>query len=168
MVGPGTDSLSYQVIYDVRHAMPNGWFLSLVFLLVFVAGVALYRGAPSFRSSRPGLVGLGLMLMGGAGVLFALGTTIIPYVGMRLHVSRGQYRVVEGIVRDFHAGDSGDHREESWALQTPSGLLRYTYAPSVLEAGYNQTSPHGGQVRNGAQLRLFDVDGRIAHLEIVR
>jgi hypothetical protein len=168
MVGPGADSLSYQVIYDVRHAMPNTWFLSLAFLLVFMAGLALYRRASSFRSSRPGLVGLGLMLMGGAWVLFAIGATIIPYVGMRLHLSRGQYRVAEGIVHDFQAGASGDHREESWTLQTPSGVVRYAYSPSLLEAGYNQTAPRGGQIRNGVQVRLFDVDGRIARLEIVR
>ena len=168
MVGLRSDTLSYQLVYDVRHAMPNAWALTLVFLFVFVAGFILYRRAPSFKSPRPGLIAPLLMLLGGAWTLFAIGATIIPYVGMRLHVARGTYRIAEGIVRDFHAGDSGDHRAESWTLDTPSGPQQYSYTPSILEAGYNQTAPHGGQIRDGVRVRLLDVGGRIAQLEIQR
>ena len=162
------DSLTYHVIYDVRQAMPNAWWLPLIPLAIALGGFLFYRHAHSFDSSHAGLFGLAVLFIGSVGTLIAITGTIIPYLDMRHDVSRGHYRVVEGIVCEFVPGDSGDHRRESWAIQTATGSVGYTYSPAMLDAGYNRTAPHGGRVANGLRVRVFDVDGRIARLEIAQ
>jgi hypothetical protein len=162
------DSLTYQVIYDVRHALPNAWWLPLISLAIAVGGFLLYRRAGTFDSPRAGLFGLGVLLVGSVGTLITITGTIVPYFAMRYDVSQGHYRVVEGTVREFVPGDPGGHRWESWAIQTPTGPVFYAYSPSLLAAGYNQTAPYGGRVANGLRVRVFDVDGCIARLEVAQ
>ena len=78
----------------------------------------------------------------------------------------GHYQVYEGVVADFVPGDVGDHRPETWTLRTPSGSFTYSYSPSILTAGYDQTAANGGLIANGVHLRVRDVGGSIARLEI--
>ena len=106
-------------------------------------------------------------LSGGFAALFVVAGTALPYVGLRLLLARGQYRLVEGVVRDFVPGDAGDHRAESWTLESSAGSFHYSYNPAIIgEGGYDQTAAHGGQVREGKHVRVLDVNGRIARLEI--
>jgi len=163
-----TDSLTYRVVYDVRHAMPNVWWLIVIPLVLGPVGYGIYRQAHRFDSSKPGFVGLFLMFMAGLGTLFVIGGSLLPYLGMRSHLARGAYRVREGTVRNFVPGDAGDHRSESWVLQSVSDSVNYSYSPSIVDAGYDQTAPHGGQVREGTRVRVWEVGGRIARLEIAQ
>jgi hypothetical protein len=163
-----TDSLTFRVVYDVRHAMPNAWGLIIIPLVLGPVGYGIYKQARRFESSKTGFVGLFLVFMAGLVALFVIGGSLLPYLGLRSHVTRGAYRVIEGTVRSFVAGDAGDHRSESWVLQSSSDSIRYSYSPSIIDAGYDQTVPHGGQVREGVRLRVWDVGGRIARLEIAQ
>jgi hypothetical protein len=160
------DSVTYHLIYDVRQALPNAWWLPLFTLLVAFGGFAFYRSTRSSDSTGASIFALGVLVIGSLGTLVAVTGTIIPYFDMRRDVSRGQYRVVEGIVREFVPGDAGDHRSESWTVMTATGPVCFSYSPSLLDAGYNQTAPHGGRIAGGVRVRVFDVDGRIARLEI--
>lgn len=166
MGSPFTDTLAYRVVYDVRHAMPNVWWLIAILLVLGSAGYAIYREAHRFDSSKAGFIGLTLMVIGGVGTLAVIGGSVVPYVGMRLRVADGSYRVVEGTVRRFQPGDIGDHRSESWVLESASGSVSYSYSPSIVVAGYDQTAPHGVQVREGLHARVWDMNGRIARLEL--
>jgi hypothetical protein len=163
-----TDSLTYRVVYDIRHAMPNDWWLIMISLVLGPVGYGIYRQAHRFESSKTGFVGLFLVFMAGLVALFVMGGSLLPYLGLRSHVARGAYRVIEGTVRSFVPGDPGDHRSESWVLQSWSDSIRYSYSPSIVGAGYDQTAPHGGQVREGVRVRVWDVGGRIARLEIAQ
>jgi hypothetical protein len=155
--------VNYRVVYDVRHAMPNSWWLILIPLILAPAGYAIFREAHRFEEPKAGIFGLGLMFMAGLGVLFVVGGSVIPYLGMRSRVLRGAYRIVEGTVRDFVPG--GAHQSESWVLESDSTVDSYSYSPSIVDAGYDQTAPDGGEVREGLRVRVWDVDGRIARLE---
>jgi hypothetical protein len=87
-------------------------------------------------------------------------------LGAWFRVSRGHYVTVEGTVEDFIAGDSGDHRPETWSVRDSKGLHRYSYSPSRGFVGFTQTQAHGGPMRSGLRVRVADVDGLIARLEI--
>ena len=50
--------LTYRVVYDVRHAMPNVWWLIMISLVLGPVGYGIYRQAHRFESSKTGFVGL--------------------------------------------------------------------------------------------------------------
>ncbi len=74
---------------------------------------------------------------------------------------RGEYRVVEGEVHSFiPATDWGAF--ESFMV----GDHRYEYSDSWVVPGYHRTSANGGVIRSGLRVRIADVDGQIAKLEV--
>ena len=166
-----SDSSAFRVLYDVRHSFPETFFVGFAPLAVLVLGIVIYRqrgvvarfGGGAYRVA---LFGIGAMVIGGLGTLFLMLGTLIPDLGLRLAVSRGRYQVHEGIVTDFVPGDAGDHRSESWTVKTASDAFSFSYSPSILEPGYNQTAAHEGQIANGLYVRVWEVDGRIARLEV--
>jgi hypothetical protein len=166
-----SDSSAFRVVYDVRHAFPETFFVGFLPLAVLVLGIVIYRQravVARFGGSaeRIALFGIGAMVIGGAGALFLMLGTVVPDLGLRLAVSRGRYDVREGTVTDFVSGDAGDHRSESWTVRTASNAFSFSYSPSILEPGYNKTAAHGGQIANGLHVRVWEVDGRIARLEV--
>jgi hypothetical protein len=44
----------------------------------------------------------------------------------------------------------------------------YSYSDYVVVAGFNNTQSHGGPIRNGLRVRIADIDGQIARLEVAR
>jgi hypothetical protein len=44
----------------------------------------------------------------------------------------------------------------------------YRYSDSVVTAGFNNTQPHGGPIREGMTVRITNFGGQIARLEIAR
>jgi hypothetical protein len=155
------------MIYDVRSSLPEAIGITVIPLAFIGIGVFLYRNAHLFNTSRAGFFALGLMFIGGLATLFVVAGSILPYIGLRLQLSRGNYRIVQGTVTDFVPGDLGGHQPESWSLQTSSGMFHYVYNPSVIGVGgYDQTAGRGGVVRGGLRVRVLDVGGRIARLEV--
>ena len=163
------DSATFQLIYDIRQAFPAELRIAVIPVLFLLLGIVLYRIADRFETSRVGFIGLACMIVGGLATLYFVAEILIPTVGLRIHLARGEYRVLEGRVRSFVPGDPGDHHAESWSLVTSAGTYQYSYNPAVVGGGgYAQTAPHGGQIREGARVRVTDVGGRIARLEIAR
>jgi hypothetical protein len=165
------DSVHYRVLYDVRHSFPDTAFAAFVPLIFVLIGFLVYRqraviaryGGSSLRVS---FFGLAAMVIGGAGTLFLVVGTVFPDIGLRIALADGHYQVHEGIVANFVPGDSGDHRSESWSLDTGTESFSYSYSPSILEPGYNLTAAHGGQIANGLRVRVWNVGGNIARLEV--
>jgi hypothetical protein len=163
------DSVQFRVVYDVRHSFPDTAFAAFVPLIVVVIGFVVYRqrnvvarfGGSSLHVS---LFALAAMLIGGAGALFLLVGTILPDIGLRIALADGHYQVHEGLVSDFVPGDG--HRPERWILRTPDSSFSYSYSPPILKPGYNKIAPEGGYISNGLHVRLWDVGGDIARLEV--
>ena len=158
----------YRVVYDVRQAWPNGLWIIFPFGSVAGIGAWLARDQAKNEDSDPKLwlMALGALGVGGCGVLFILGFSVLPYFAMRISVAHGDYEIREGVVHNFVPGDPGAHQQECWVLHTTKGDFAYAYSPSLIDAGYEQTAADGGRVSEGAHVRVFDVRGRIAHLEV--
>ena len=164
-----TDSM--YVVYDVRHSFPETVLIALIPLALFAFGYFLYRqrgivarfGGSSIRLS---LFAFWIMLIGGGGALILVVGTIFPDIGLRIALSRGHYQLREGIVTNFVPGDPGDHQPETWTLHATGTDFSYSYSPSILAPGYSRTAAHGGLIRNGLRVRVWDVGGDIARLEI--
>jgi hypothetical protein len=87
---------------------------------------------------------------------------------LRAALRGGGYTTVEGVVHDFVA--PGDERLPRRQLLVESGPEAhwYPYALSRLSPGYRRPSPRGGGLRDGARVRIADVGGVIARLEVAR
>ena len=163
------DSVQFRAVYDVRHSFPDTALAAFIPLIFVVIGFVLYRQRSAVArfggsSLHVSLFGIAAMLIGGAGALFLLVGTILPDIGLRIALAGGRYQVHEGTVSDFVPGDG--HRPETWILRTPDSSFSYSYSPPILEPGYNKIAPEGGYIRNGLHVRLWDVGGNIARLEV--
>lgn len=85
------------------------------------------------------------------------------YRALRGALERGDYRIVEGVVDRFvPAAQWGSW--ESFVV----GNHEYEYSDSWLVPGYHRTASNGGLIRSGLRIRIADVDGQIARLEVQR
>jgi len=158
----------YQVIYDVRTSFPEGWDPLIVLVPALLIGAWIYRqhrAGMSAGDRRALVVGCVVMFCSSFGTLFVVTSNLLPYMALRVRLHTGAYLVLEGTVTNYRSGNRGT-RLESWTLQTPSGAHEYAYSISVLGGGYDGTADRGDLLANGASVRVFDVDGRIARLEV--
>lgn len=166
-------SVRYVTVYDVRTVQPANWPLAaamaaaaICFLILLVLGRrGLLAHLPAGQLSR-----VKATLLGGGGfvllVLLAAGSVANEYLGarrLRSRLASGKYERVEGQVTHFVRGDRGGHRDESWTVVSRGKEYRYRYSHSKGGPGFRASA---GPVRGGARVRIADVDGHIARLEI--
>ncbi|HEY9516828.1 MAG TPA: hypothetical protein VIQ74_14215 [Gemmatimonadaceae bacterium] len=85
------------------------------------------------------------------------------YRDLRGALERGEYQVVEGVVDRFVPATEWG----SWESFVVSDH-RYEYSDPWVVPGYHRTASNGGVIRNGLHVRIADVDGEIARLEVPR
>jgi len=77
---------------------------------------------------------------------------------------RGEGRVVEGVVRDFHPLTTVWQRPASESFSLDGETVRY---PLVAEGcGFHRTVVEGGPIREGMRVRLLRWNGEILRVEI--
>lgn len=164
--------MEYRVVYDVTTEGPAVWFPAGG--LVFVAiGVLLWRFRDQmiggwhgpFRS-RPGW----RKAFAGVFLGFSVVWTVIASIGVlgshfaaKRTLSRGGAAVVEGIVQDFHPMPYAGHDTERF---TVSGV-RFAYSDYIVGPGFNNTSSHGGPIREGVAVRIH-YSGSREHATILK
>lgn len=75
----------------------------------------------------------------------------------------GAYTVVEGPITGFVRGDSWARRPERFSIASNGRRYTYEYSRSRSVPGFHESQ---GPVREGMHLRIADVDGYIARLEV--
>ena len=165
------DSIPYYTVFDVRNGYPR-WTAEIVFAAVAVAIVIVLacnlRGW--IRMPRPVRSGLMLMLLFLALVLLPVHVAAHrDFAAMRDAVREGRFTVVEGRVEDFQPPRrTTGYRmsRETFKVYSHHQTFRYSYMESELAPGFNAPSDRDGPIREGLRVRIADVDGRIARLEI--
>lgn len=156
-------------MYDAAMVRLPGWPLAAAGLVVALAGWLLGLMAPASRRSARGALALRVtrvsMLLLGAGWSIFIGVALLAQ-HMRLQgaLREGAFTVVEGVVHDRPGGASG---EQHWMVDTEEGAHWYRYERSPLAAGYIRRGPGTGGVANGTRVRIAEVGGRVARLEVV-
>jgi hypothetical protein len=146
-----------QLVFDARaagfHPDPNP-----LFALIFVAAGLFWIRYGDRRRERL----VGASVAAGASLLFVTVAAYEyrDYSRIVRALRDGRCVVSEGTVEDFIPGAA--HRAESFRV----GSRRFEYAPFEESAGYRRTQPQGGVIRLGLRVRICDVDGAIARLEI--
>ena len=160
----------YTVVVDARNAGLPGWE-TIPIALLFVALAYVKRQLPSSKPRAPALA----WFFRNALLIFACTVAagdILATVGSNLRVryrlNHDDYTVVEGVVSDFVPGDWIGHRHELWRVRSGDKDYWYTYSKSIITSGFRQTQEEGGPIHNGVHVRIADMDGLIARLEVAR
>lgn len=159
--------MQYKLVYDAAAAGYTDWWFPAIGLgIAVIIAISVYtkRRDPGLNL-RIALAALGLVLLLGWIQVFGL-QTFRSFRGMRNALENGSYTVVEGVVENFVPSDAGDHTEERWQVTSNGTVHEYHYVRSRLTPGFRQTAVHGGPIRSGLRVRIADVDGYIARLEI--
>ena len=159
-----SDNIVYQTVFDTARQGFHTWKASALGLPFMAGGVYMAWLVRRF-SAQPAQRRVGT-LVAVAVILLGMGISVTVFVGLRAEyrelcsaLESGRYEVVEGIVSDFTAKGPGSHPPESWSV----GGHRYTFY-SAITSGFDQS----GQVHPGGRVRIADVRGRIARLEMTR
>jgi|WetSurMetagenome_2_1015567.scaffolds.fasta_scaffold73505_1 hypothetical protein len=159
--------MHYEVVFDAAQASYRDGYLCL--LLLFPAAAIVWivadRRAPSSKRTLLRRV-FPYIAAGFTGFLAIGGITLSWYNAweFRARLSGGQYEVVEGVVTEFSPMPWEGHKPESFVVNG----RRYEYSDFEDQPGFHNAQSHGGPIRSGLWVRIADIDGQIARLEIAR
>ena len=98
-------------------------------------------------------------------LLWVLGSfigTFAEYWNCSHALASGKASYVEGTVDNFVPMPYQGHANESFTVKG----VPFSYSDYGVEAGFNQTSSHGGPIRQGLPVRIWYVGNEIVKLEI--
>lgn len=168
------DSVHYRVLFDagrggfdVRHTLIAASACACVVALAVlwprrlseVAGGLLGREMTSAeaRALAVGIGGLGVFL-----ALLIASLQYSRYEALRHALQQHRYVTVEGVVSSYVQGDSTRNIPESFNV----GGHRYAFRAGSVTDGYKGTFSARSGIRNGVLVRIADVDGIVARLEV--
>ena len=159
----------YTTVFDVTQTGYRHWSFT-AFGLIFVAvGLALptlirigiFRKPPNWMQKWFPRVFLGFA------IFLTLTCFITTYTDYRRAVSairNNRAHVIEGIVTDFKPMPYTGHAMESFVVQG----IRFEYSDHVITGGFNNTSSHGGPIREGLPVKIWYLGREILRLDIKR
>jgi hypothetical protein len=160
---------TYQVLFDVAAEGYSTWRFAVTPALVGIAMgcLSIWHRVVFSRVGRPGprfyaaVTGVAAIVVSCFAVRLAVDTRE-EYEMLSEALRRGNYRVVEGRVTDFVAGGAGGHGAERFRV----GKFQFVYSASSITSAFHRTRPYGGPIRDGLLVRIADVKGLIARLEV--
>lgn len=161
--------MEYETVFDVTQGGFRQWSFSafgLIFIVVGLAAPTLIRHGV-IRKPSPWMEKWFPRLFLGFALFWTLTSFISTYSDYRgaidaMHTNRA--KVVEGIVTKFKPMAYTGHGMESFVVHG----VRFQYSDYVITAGFNNTSSHGGPVREGLPVRIWYLDGEILRLDIAK
>lgn len=157
----------YQVVFETTQRGICDWQSVAMGLVGMGAGVAMWRfnlgaslGArPQARWFAPVFVWFSTIWT----LVVGVGTARSRYSARRA-LETGDCRVVEGAVHNFVPVPQNGKGYEQF---TVAGH-QFSYAEYIMTPGFNQTTLHGGPIRQGLRVRICYRDEDILRLEVAR
>ncbi len=158
--------MRYIVVFDVVQVGFKEWlYPSFGFLFIVIGiGMLIYKSQNPAKDStlRSRIFPYAFTLFACFWTATSFWSTYSDYRHLRDALLNGQYVVVEGTITNFVPMPWGGHAKEKFNVNSH----HYEYSNFAANAGFNQTQAYGGPLREGLHVRIADVDGQIARLEI--
>jgi hypothetical protein len=155
-------AITYRLIYDAGAAgfHTRRWtMIGLIFVAIGVIGTSMIWRV---RTPRARVFGRSFALawtLGSASLTAALHHAIRTQHRMLVDaLATHRYQLVEGVVDDYTPEGVGGHPVESWSVTGH----HYMLSSNVVSSGFSEV----GRVRLGQQVRIADVNGTIARIEV--
>jgi len=158
--------MKYRLVFDVIQEGYRNWTFIIPGLLFIAIGIGMLIHRWKFPAKDTKFIAR-IFPYFWTGFAFFWTTTSFwatysDYYTLKKALLNGKYEVVEGTVTDFVPMPSGGHAMEHFNVNGH----HYEYSNFNVIAGFNQTQAHGGPLHGGMNVRIADVDGQIARLEI--
>ena len=167
---PVISSLAYEVVYDASRLGFPGWPVAALGVAVAAIGAGLGAYARRRQNAGPMVraIATSAIIFGASWALLVGGGLFAQHAQLRDALGEGSYVRIEGIVHDQPSGSSRDQTGPSWVVESGEVAHWYRYDRSPLSVGYRRAAPGTGGLTNGARVRIADVGGRIARVEVER
>ena len=156
--------MTYQVVFDAaEHGYRTWWFTLPGAFAIAIAGVlpAIARRKLSVRDRRAAPVAaLVLIVVGLTWIIYNYEITHHEYLELVNGLRTNQFNTVEGRVTDFVPEGPDGHPDEHWSVRGH----RYEISSGRVTSAFNTP----GIVRSGDSVRIADIGGVIARLEVIR
>ena len=165
------ETVAYEVIYDAARLRFPAWPVASVGLAVAALGVGLgaYLRRRAVTSAVARTVVSSAIIFGVSWALLVGGGLYAQHDQLRQALREGSYVRVEGLVYDRPPGASKDVEGPSWVVEAANQVAHwYRYDGSPLVVGYRRNGPGTGGIKDGSRVRIADIGGRIARLEVQR
>lgn len=158
--------MQYHVVFDAAQNGYRYWWFPAIGIAMFIFGYVNFQlQKKRLESKNPRFFRYSTRFFFG----FALFWTVIALIGtlyssikLRNALNSNHYTLVQGRVTQFVPMPYGGHAQESFVVDGH----RYQYSDYEVSSSFNNTQSHGGPIKEGLQVRIADVDGKIARLEI--
>ena len=159
----------YYLIFDATAQGYTTWRAAILPACIAVVGAVLSMSAPFLVSpdDRKGMRFYRALTrtVGSLGLVACvamLAYTRRSYNALSDSLRDRTFRVVEGEVMDFVPQGPDGHPIEKFRI----GNVWFSYSESDISSAFHQTAAQGGPIRSRLRVRIADVDGAIARLEI--
>jgi hypothetical protein len=157
----------YYTVFDVTQAGFKSWEFSAFGLIFIVVGVAMptliKKGI--FRTQRPWMEKWFPRFFLGFAILWTLGSFITTFAEYRSAIGvmrSNRAEVVEGAVTQFKPMPYSGHVNESFVVNG----VKFEYSDYGITAGFNNTTSHGGPIREGLPVKIWHLHGEILRLDV--
>jgi len=154
------------VAFSVLDSGYKAWFFPAFGLVgcifAFVVCLLISKGRPNETSESKGCF---IAFMVGLFALWTVGAfafTFADYLKARETLTSGNAAYVEGVVQNFVPMPVQGHATESFTVNG----VPFNYSDYIVTAGFNNTSTHGGPIRQGLFVRIWYTGNEILKLEI--
>ncbi|MGO9485058.1 MAG: hypothetical protein ACLPX9_10815 [Rhodomicrobium sp.] len=161
--------MTYRTVFDVSElAPPVLWPLMGVALSAIAVFIVFIPNKYWNTAEEYGLVFPGRRYLRAVALLVLIGSAIsavwltYEYVRMKYMIVHGHYNVVEGIVENFRPMPFSGHSVESFDVNG----VHFSYSDYKFSQGFNNTSSHGGPIRQGLHVKIAYMGNTIIKLEI--
>ena len=162
--------MTNEVVYDAAQLAFPAWPVALVGLAVAAAGIGLgaYLRQRKINSAVARTAVTSAVIFGVSWTLLVGGGLYTQHNQLRRELAEGSFVRVEGVVYDNPpANKLEDAQGESWVVEVGKVAHWYRYDSSPLSVGYRRAGPGTGGLRDGTKVRLADIGGRIARVEVL-
>lgn len=159
--------MDYQVVFDITSAGYKSWSfdaLGIICIVIGGCGVAINRKLLRGERNSPGTGKLPAFIVLGFAAVWTLFSfdSYRDYRSLVAAVETGAARVAEGGVSNFTPMPVTGHAMEKFCV----GDACFEYSDFVVTNGFNNTSSHGGPIRDGRPVRITYVGNSIVKLEV--
>jgi hypothetical protein len=155
--------VEYTVIFEVNQNGYLYWGFFALGLIFIVIGSGLFLFRRKLPSTTPKFVPYAFLG-------FSLFLTMFAFAGAvggsasAYALREGNCGVVTGEVTQFHPMPETGHDKESFVVDG----RRFEYSDFIVSPGFNNTSSHGGPIREGLKVRIHHSGNDILRLEIAK
>jgi hypothetical protein len=161
------NNVGFHTVFDASTTGWRYWWFPAIGLIFVMIGVAmpLMIRTGAFRS-KPLFIKRWLpRLFLGFAIVWTTATFFVTFFDYRSSVSalkENRAEMIEGPVTDFHPMPYSGHVDESFVVNG----VKFEYSDYGVTAGFNNTTSHGGPIREGLMVRIWHHRGRILRLDI--